>query len=713
MKSKTLFFYLCPCKSKKEQGRMRKFSNLIIITILIFGSMSCCHIDNTKTLLSPSGNNSILFFLDDKGVPNYLIKHKNILVIDTSALGFDFKGQLPLSEGLEIIGIENSSFDEDWEMPWGEQRLVNNNYNQLLVRLKEQKPPGREINIYFRAFDDAVAFRYEFPKQQGIDSLIIQDENTQFNLTEDPTCWWIPGDWDIYEHLYNTTKFSEIDAIEKSKHVDLAQSYIPENAVNTPFTMRMNNGLHLSFHEANLTDYAGMTLKIDTVNLSMSSGLVGSDRLGYKVKCALPFSTPWRTIQISENAKDLISSKIILNLNEPNCLGDVSWFKPKKYVGIWWEMLIGESMWDMASGRHGATTENAKKYIDFAAANNITGVLVEGWNTGWEHWIGFEDREGVFDFVTPYSDYDLIEVVRYANEKGVEMIMHHETSGAPRTYDQQMDTAFALMQELGINAVKTGYVGTIIPKGEYHHGQWMVNHYRRVLEKAAEAKIAINAHEPIKATGIRRTYPNAISREGLRGQEFNAWSSDGGNPPEHLSIVAFTRMLAGPIDFTPGVFDIKLPSKENNQINTTLAHQLALYVVVYSPIQMACDLPENYVGNPAFQFIRDVGVDWEQTIVLDGEVGDFVTIARQEKESGDWFVGSITDENKREITVDFDFLEPGLEYEASIYKDGLDAHWDDKPLSLDIEKALITKETERIFILAEGGGLAISLKIKK
>ncbi len=630
-------------------------------------------------------------------------------------MSFDFKNQVSFAQGFIIKDSKVTAVNEEWEMPWGEQRIVNNQYNELVVYLEAAAAPSRRLNIYFRAYDDGIGFRYEFPEQDDVDSLIIIDENTEFNLPDDHLSWWIPGDWDIYEHVYNTSSFSKINAIAKQNHPNLAQTYIPENAVNTPFTMRTKEGLHLSFHEANLTDYAGMTLKVDTTNLSMKSELVGSDRYGYKVKRKLPFLTPWRTIQIAESAAELIESNLIVNLNEPNKLEDVSWFKPKKYVGIWWEMHVGKASWDMASGKHGATTENAKRYIDFAAKNNITGLLVEGWNTGWEHWIGFEEREGVFDFVTPYANYDLEEVVGYANEKGVELIMHHETSSAPRTYDQQLDTAFALMQNLGIHSVKTGYVGKVIPKGEYHHGQWMINHYRRVLEIGAKYKVAINAHEPIKDTGLRRTYPNAISREGLRGQEFNAWASDGGNPTEHLSIVAFTRMLAGPIDFTPGVFDIKLNSKENNtgnQINTTLAHQLALYVVLYSPIQMACDLPENYEGNPTFQFISDVGVDWEQTKVLNGEIGDFVTIARQERETGNWFIGAITDEESRIIIIDFGFLEPKLEYEASIYKDGADAHWDDNPTSYAIEKMIITQGSTQSFELAAGGGLAISLKIK-
>ena len=688
-----------------------------ILSIVILGIFGCdVYQPVVSEVASPSNNISIEFYLSAKGVPHYLVKYKESLVIDSSQISFEIKNQISFTEGFAIKDMKLNSVDENWEMPWGEQWNVRNQYNELVVYLEEEKVSNRKLNIFFKAYDDGIGFRYEFPEQEGVDSLIILDENTEFNLTGDHMSWWIPGDWDIYEHVYNTSKISKISAIDKRNHPNLAQTYIPENAVNTPFTMRTRKGLHLSFHEANLTDYAGMTLKVDTVNFSLKSELVGSDRFGYKVKRKLPFVTPWRTIQITETAAELIESNLIVNLNEPNKLEDISWFTPKKYIGIWWEMHVGKSSWDMASGKHGATTENAKRYIDFAAENGITGLLVEGWNTGWEHWIGFEEREGVFDFVTPYADYDLEEVVRYANENGVEVIMHHETSSAPRTYSQQLDTAFALMKELGIHSVKTGYVGKIIPKGEYHHGQWMVNHYRRVLETSAKYKVGINAHEPIKDTGLRRTYPNAISREGLRGQEFNAWASDGGNPTEHLSIVAFTRMLAGPIDFTPGVFDIKLNSKENNtsnQINTTLTHQLALYVVLYSPIQMACDLPENYEGNAAFQFIRDVGVDWEQTKVLNGEVGDFVIIAREERKTGNWFIGSITDEEKRTVSIDFDFLTSGVEYEAIIYKDGEGAHWDKNPTSYEIEKRIIIKETKESFVLAEGGGLAISLKIKE
>ena len=698
-------------------------NKLLTLLFLVGTLISCTEKPATLTVASPSGNNSIDFQLTADGTPFYRVSHNNKMIIDSSSMGFDFKNQESIKNHLKVTGSSTNTVNETWDMPWGEQKDVINHYNELKVELEETTAPNRKLNVYFRAYDDGVGFRYEFLPQQGIDSIIIMDENTEFQLTEDYMTWWIPGDWDIYEHLYNTSKLSELDAIAKRNHPDLAQTNIPENAVNTPVTMRSDDGLHLSFHEADLTDYAGMTLKVDNETFKLTSELVGSDRLGYKVKRALPFKTPWRSIQIADKATELIDSKLIVNLNEPNKIGDVSWFEPKKYVGIWWEMHIGKSTWDYAgsqdmntfiqdlnpTGRHGATTENTKRYIDFAAKNNIKGVLVEGWNTGWEHWIGFEDREGVFDFVTPYPDYDLEGLTKYGKEKGVEIIMHNETSAAPRTYEQQLDTAYQLMHKLGIHSVKTGYVGKIIPKGEYHHGQWMVNHYRKVVETGAKYQVAVNAHEPIKATGLRRTYPNIIAREGLRGQEFNAWATDGGNPPEHLPIVAFTRMLAGPIDFTPGVFDIALPTKENNQINTTLAQQLALYVVIYSPIQMACDLPENYEGQPAFQFIRDVGVDWDQTVVLNGEVGDFVTIARKERETGNWFVGGITDENQRQMTLNFDFLDEGTQYEAVIYKDAEDAHYRDNPTAIDIESVAISKGSTLNVDLAEGGGFAISL----
>jgi alpha-glucosidase len=682
----------------------------VLALALLFGCSKDKAMDEQLEVSSPNGDLQLQFLLNSDRVPVYRAKYRDETILDTSALGIELVDAPALRTGFEVTDYSTRALNDTWEMPWGEQREVVNHYNELRIELREVPPPNRTMRLVFRIYNDGFGFRYEFPEQEGAEVLEIAEERTEFQLTGNHTAWWIPGDWDIYEHLYNETSIEGIDAISKRDHLNLAQTYIPVNAVNTPVTMRTASGLHLSIHESALTNYSGMTLMVDKETHKLTSNLVGSERTSYKVKRKLPFHTPWRTVQVSPDAAGLIESKLILNLNEPNQLGDLEWSKPTKYVGIWWEMHLGKSSWDLAGGKHGATTENAKRYIDFAAENNIGAVLVEGWNTGWEHWIGFEDREGVFDFVTPYEDYDLEAVVRYAKDKGVEIIMHHETSAAPRTYEQQMDTAYALMQNLGIHSVKTGYVGKIIPSGEYHHGQWMVNHYRKVLETAAEYQVAVNAHEPIKATGIRRTFPNAISREGLRGQEFNAWSVEGGNPPDHLPTVAFTRMLAGPIDFTPGIFNLKLaPYKEDNQVNTTLAHQLALYVVIYSPVQMAADLPEYYEDHPAFQFIREVGVDWEQSKVLNGEVGDYVTIARQERGGDRWFLGSITDEQSRELEASLDFLPAGSNYVATIYQDGEGAHWDENPSAFLIERFLVDQSTILQLNLAPGGGTAVTL----
>lgn len=698
-------------------------NKLIYFVLLVFLGWGCQSVDQVYKVFSPNNNISVRFNLTDEGKAIYEVFHKEDSVILPSSIGFSFTNQADIDKNLELINIDEKNIMETWEMPWGEKREVENQCNVLKLTLKEKAAPHRTFSVIFKVYDDGVGFRYEFPEQEAMDEVLIAEENTSFNLNGNHKVFWIPGDWDIYEHLYHTTPFNKIDATKYRNHDALAQTYIPNNAVNTPVTMVTQTGLHLSFHEANLTDYAGMTLKVDTNNLWMKSCLVGSENHDYKVKQNTPFVTPWRTIQISENAAGLIASDLIVNLNEPNKIGDMSWFTPMKYVGIWWEMHLGKSTWDYGQtqdmntfsgnkphGKHGATTEHAKELIDFAAKHNIGGILVEGWNTGWEHWIGFEDREGVFDFVTSYPDYDLQEVVEYGKKKGVELIMHHETSAATETYTQQLDTAYALMKSLGIHAVKTGYVGKILPKGEYHHGQYMVNHYQKVLETGAKYQVAINAHEPIKATGKRRTYPNAIAREGLRGQEFNAWAPDGGNPPEHLPIVAFTRMLAGPIDFTPGIFNIKLePYKKDNQVNTTLSQQLALYVVINSPVQMAADLIEYYENHPAFKFIEDVAVNWEQTKVLNGEVGDFVTIARQARGTENWFVGGITDENERTITLKFDFLPEGKKYNAILYKDAKDAHWDKNPTAYEIQE-LTVGNTDVISIkMAAGGGFAISL----
>jgi glucan 1,4-alpha-glucosidase len=684
----------------------------MIKVIIVFAAslilLACSSSPTHLNVSSPDKEIDLQFIINQKSQAGYLIEYKNKLVIDTSYFGFDFEDEKQFGNNLEVINSSTSSFDETWETVWGEQKYVRNNYNELKVELKEKGDSGRRYFIIFRVYDDGVAFRFEFPHQENLKDVVIVDENTQFKLTGDHTCWWTPGDWDIYEHLFNTTRFSEIDALSKRSHKALAQTYIPENAVNLPVTMKSDEGIYTSILEANLTDYADMTLKVDKENLLFQSELVGNDS-EIKVKTKTPFVTPWRLILISDRATDLVSSRTILNLNEPNKLKDVSWIKPTKYVGIWWEMHLGKSTWDMKSGRHGATTENAKRYIDFASKNGIGAVLIEGWNTGWDHYLGKEKLDYVFDFVTPYPDYDLKGVVRYAKEKNVQIIMHNETYAHILPYEERLDTAFSLYKCLGIHAVKTGYVGQIVPDGEYHHGQWMVNHYRKVMEKAAEYQIIVDVHEPIKPTGLRRTYPNLMSGEGLRGQEFNAWSPDGGNPPEHLTIIPFTRMLAGPIDYTPGIFDIKFDKyKKENQVNTTLAHQLAIYVVIYSPMQMAADLPENYLGNPAFQFIRDVGVDWDTSIVLNGEIGDFITIARKERNTDKWFLGSITDENARDLEISLNFLDKEKEYTATLYEDAEDSHWDKNPTAYKIENKTVFSSDTLKLKLAPGGGSAIS-----
>lgn len=687
-----------------------KFLILILMATAMALLTNGCKRSTDTTITSPSGNIRVEALALADGQVGYKVYFNDRQIIDTSAVAFEFLDAPALKTGLRIESSETREFSETWEMPWGEQRYVKNHFNELRLAITEQEGQKRKFYLVFRVFDDGLGFRYEFPEQQNMSKVYITEERTQINLTGDHQVWWTPGDWDISEHLYSHTRFSEIDALQKRNHPNLAQTYIPVNAINTPATMKTDDGVYMAFHEAALINYSGMTLMVDTLNLKMTTNLVGSWR-DFKVEQQTPFHTPWRTIQIATRAGDLIESKLILNLNEPNKLGDVSWIRPTKYMGIWWEMHLGKSTWGYfdGQGRHGASTENAKYYIDFAARHGIDALLIEGWNTGWENWIGTVDREGIFDFVTPYPNYDLKGVVEYARQRGVSIVMHHETSSAVTTYEQQMDTAFALMEHLGLHFVKTGYVGTIIPQGEYHHNQFMVNHYQRVLETAARHRVAINSHETIMETGLRRTFPNWLTSENLRGQEFNAWATDGGNPPNHLTIVPFTRMLAGPIDFTPGIFNIELdPYRIENQINTTLAHQLALYVVIYSPLQMVADLPRYYEGHPAFQFIMDVGVDWEQTQVLDGQIGQFVTIAREERETGNWFLGSVTNEQARTISVKTDFLQPGITYRAKIYADAPDAHWDKNPTAYMISEKDVNAESNLELRLAPGGGVAVS-----
>lgn len=665
--------------------------------------------ESVLTQVSPNEAHQLSFNLTDKGIPYYLITHQEKTVIDTSFLGFSLQNQKDLKEGFEIVSSSTSSFDETWEQPWGEQQFIRSHYNELRVHLQEKAEPQRKLDLVFRLFDDGAAFRYEFPEQENLKDFVIMSEHTQFKMTGDHRCWWVPANYDSYEYLYTESRLSEIDATSQLE-LPLASVKIPIlNATHTPLTMKTDDGLYLSIQEADITDYAGMTLRSEEDNLLECELVPWKD--GSKVKTSAPSVTPWRSIQIADTPGELLESALILNLNDPNELGDVSWVYPMKYIGIWWGMHLKAWTWE-AGPLHGATTERTKQYIDFAAENGFGGVLVEGWNIGWEP---TADRSTSLDFVTPYPDFDLQEVARYGREKGVSLIGHHETFGGVSNYEQRLDTAMTLYGSLGVAGVKTGYVGPLVPEEEYHHGQWFVRHMQRVIEEAARNKISIVAHEPIKASGKRRTYPNMVAREAVRGSEFNSpWG--GGNPPEHMTIVPFTRMLSGPIDYTPGLFKLELSDfREGYSVPTTLAYQLAEYVVVYSPVQMASDLIEHYELYPdAFEFIKQVGVDWETSRVLDAEIGEYVVIARKEKGTGHWFVGALTDENPRNITVDLSFLDTENDYQADIYRDADDAHYQTNPEAYEIEKGRSVKATDKIELkLAPGGGAAVVLLPEK
>lgn len=653
---------------------------------------------------SPNGQIVVTFSLTDDA-PYYQVARAGQPIINPSPLGFVFKEGEPLEQNLTIVSSEQTSFDETWTQVWGEVQEIRNHYNELRLELAETTEAPRRMNIIFRVYDDGLGFRYELPDQEHLQNIEIMDEKTAFALAGDHQAWWIPAYRDDrYEYLYRQSplSFLSTNVVE---------------AVHTPLTMVTAEGLYLSIHEAALVDYASMTL-IGEDNYTLQADLVPwSD--GVKVKATTPLRTPWRTIQIADNPGDLITSYLILNLNEPNQLTDTSWIHPSKYVGIWWEMHIGLATWG-SGPLHGATTENARRYIDFAAANGFDGVLVEGWNVGWDgEWTSHGDR---FSFTEPYPDFDLEEVTAYAVEKGVRLIGHHETGAAIANYEAQMDDAFSLYQSIDVDTVKTGYVGwgqgieQLANSGnllgmEWHHGQYMVEHHQLVVETAAQHHIMINIHEPIKDTGLRRTYPNLLTREGARGQEYNAWDGEGGNPPDHVTILPFTRMLAGPMDYTPGIFDLLFEeARPFNRVNHTLAKELALYVVLYSPLQMAADLPQNYADQPAFQFIKDVPVDWQETQVLHAQIGDFVTIVRRDRNSEEWFLGSVTDENGRTLEKPLTFLTAGQPYVAEIYADAADAHWESNPLALTIEYLLVDSQTTMILQLAPGGGQAIRFR---
>jgi alpha-glucosidase len=651
---------------------------------------------------SPDGRNQVTVEVRD-GRLTYGLDRDGRPLILPSMLGFEFQGAPPLRDGLRITDSTRDSHDEWWTQPWGEVARVRNHYNELAVAVEESSRsdslPTRHFTLRVRAFDDGVGFRYEVPAQPGIGAFEITDELTEFALADNSRAWWIPSNWprkDRSEELYSSGPVSTLDSVQ------------------TPLTMESRDGrTFMVIHEANLVDYARMFLKGPRMEGRTLRAALAPWADGIKVRGQTPFMTPWRTIQLADRATDLAPSLLGLNLNPPNVLASTDWIHPMKYVGIWWGMHLGVMTWS-SGPKHGATTVNAKRYIDFAAANGFGGVLVEGWNVGWDgDWIANRDA---FSFTKAYPDYDLAEVAGYAHRKGVRLIVHNETSGGIDNYERQMDSAFALYHSLGLDAIKSGYVTDLTGEGHSHYSQYMVRHYRLVIETAARNGIMLDAHEPMHDTGERRTYPNMMSREGARGQEYNAWSGDGGNPPEHETILFFTRMLAGPMDYTPGIFDILERSSghakrpDEPRVRTTLAKQLALYVVLYSPLQMAADLPENYTGQPAFQFIRDVAVDWDTTRVLAGRIGDYVAVARRERGSQNWFIGVITDEAGRTLDLPLNFLTPGKQYTAEVYADGPKANWLDNPLPVTISKRSVTSATRLRVVLAPGGGQAIRIR---
>jgi hypothetical protein len=683
---------------------------------------------NAQTVQSPNKKLTFSFFLSADSVPQYQLSLGKKTVVLPSRMGIALKNTPSFLSGFAVAKIESSLVSDSWDPVLGEVKTIRNNYRELKVTLRQPAEKNRILVITFRLFDEGLGFRYEFPRQDNLNYFTVSDERTEFALTGDHKAFWIPGDFDTNEYPYSETRLSEVDA-SREKHPGeiYTSSLITRSMIQTPVQMKSSDGLYINIFEAALVNYPAMCVDIDQKNFVLTSKLA-ADAVGNKAYLQAPAKTPWRTIIVSDKAADILSSKIILNLNEPSKFADVSWIKPVKYVGIWWEMHVGVASWNYSdvnnvkigetdwkslkpNGRHGATTARTKVYIDFAAKHGLDAVLVEGWNVGWEDWFG-NWKENVFDFVTPYPDFDVAELQRYAKEKGVKLIMHHETSASVTNYERQLDTAYRFMNAYGYDAVKSGYVGKIIPRGEAHDGQWMVNHYIRAVSKAAEYKIMVNAHEPVRPTGLQRTYPNWLACEAARGNEFNAWSS--GNPPDHETILPFTRFMGGPMDYTPGIFQIKMSYYDPNrqtQVHTTLAKQLALYVTMYSPLQMAADLPENYEAKlDAFQFIKDVAVDWDDTKILEAEPGDYVTTARKAKNKDDWFLGAITDENSRTAVAPLNFLNPKQNYIATIYSDAPGAHWEKNPMAYKIGGWLVNSKTILKLPLASGGGAAVSIK---
>ena len=680
----------------------------------------------TKNLTSPNGELQLNFAVTPQGEPVYELFYKGKPVVKTSKLGLELKDDPGLMNGFTLTDAQTSTFDETWTPVWGEESKIRNHYNELLVTLN-QKAQDRNLLIRFRLFDDGLGFRYEFPLCKNLNYFIIKEEHTQFAMTGDHKAFWIPGDYDTQEYDYTESRLSEIRGLMKGAITpNSSQTPFSETGVQTALQLKTDEGLYINLHEAALVDYSCMHLNLDDKNFVFESWLT-PDAQGNKGYLQAPCVSPWRTVIVSDDARDILASRITLNLNEPCAYEDISWIKPVKYVGVWWELIAGRNTWaytdDLLSvqlgktdykqtkpnGRHGANNENVKRYIDFAAANGLDQVLVEGWNEGWEDWFG-KSKDYVFDFVTPYPDFDVKMLNEYAHSKGVRLMMHHETSASVRNYERHMDKAYQFMADHGYNAVKSGYVGNIIPRGEHHYGQWMNNHYLYAVKKAAEYKIMVNGHEAVRPTGLCRTYPNLIGNEAARGTEYEAF---GGSKPFHTTLLPFTRLIGGPMDYTPGIFDTKLEfmgDLPHGQVQTTLCKQLALYVTLYSPLQMAADLVENYEKHmDAFQFIKDVAVDWDESRYLEAEPGDYLTIARRAKGSNNWFVGGITDENARTATFQLDFLDPNKKYIASLYADGKDADYQKNPTSYQIKTGIVTSKTKMNIKLARSGGFALSL----
>lgn len=693
----------------------------LIISALLFSALNV----DADVVTSPNGIVSIDFQLKN-GIPTYKVDYKGKPVIKESRLGLELRDGKNLMDGFEQLNATTSTFDETWQPVWGEVKEIRNHYNELFAELK-QPSTDRYMNIRFRVYDDGVGFRYEFPQQKNLVYYVIKEEHSQFAMTGDHTAWWIPGDYDTQEYDYTESKLSEIRSLlSNAVTSNASQTVFSPTGVQTSLQMKTDEGLYINLHEAALVDYSCMHLNLDDKNLVFESWLT-PDADGFKGRLQTPCHSPWRTVMVSDDACDILSSHLILNLNEPCKIEDTSWIKPVKYMGVWWEMIAGGKPWSYtndipsvklgetdyrkvkSNGNHPANTRNVKKYIDFAAKHGFDQLLVEGWNVGWEDWFG-NQKDYVFDFVTPYPDFDIEQLNRYAHDKGIRLMMHHETSGSSRNYERHLEQAYQLMNKYGYTAVKSGYVGNILPYGEHHYGQWMNNHYLYCVVEAAKHKIMVNAHEAVRPTGLCRTYPNLIGNESARGTEYQAF---GGSKTFHTTVLPFTRLQGGPMDYTPGIFEMnisKLNPNNSSHVNATLANQLALYVTMYSPLQMAADLPENYERfMDAFQFIKDVPVDWDNSIYLEAEPGKYVTVARKEKGTNNWFIGSATGDANHQSVISLDFLEKGKNYIATIYADTKDTDYKSNPQSYQIVKGLVNSKNKLKINTVEAGGYAISL----